>query len=51
MLCIVAGVIMAFVVRAQLLRRRLESEVGPLALFYPCVVTLFACLFWLLIFS
>jgi hypothetical protein len=51
MVCIVAGIVLAFVVRAQLLRHRLESQVGPLALFYPCLVTLFACLLWLLIFA
>jgi hypothetical protein len=37
-------------VRSLLLRYRLESEVGPLALFYPCVVALFTCLLWLIFF-
>ena len=50
MLSLVAGVILAFAVRFLLLRYRLESEVGPLALFYPCVVVLFTCLLWLIFF-
>ena len=50
MICVTAGVILAFVVRFILLRYRLETEVGPLALFYPCVVVLSTCLLWLIIF-
>jgi hypothetical protein len=50
MICLTAGVILAFVVRYSLLRYRLETEVGPLALFYPCVVIFFTCLLWLIIF-
>ena len=50
MLSLVAGVMLAFAVRSLLLRYRLESEVGPLALFYPCVVALFTCLLWLIFF-
>jgi hypothetical protein len=43
-------VVLAFAVRFLLLRYRLESEVGPVALFYPCVVAFFACLLWLIFF-
>jgi len=50
MVSLIAGVILAFSVRFLLLRYRLESEVGPLALFYPCVVVLFTCLLWLIFF-
>jgi len=50
MICLTAGVILAFVVRYFLLRYRLETEVGPLALFYPCAVILFTSLLWLIIF-
>jgi hypothetical protein len=50
MVCLVAGVAMAFVVRMVLLRYRMEAEVGPVALFYPCIVTLVACLLWLIFF-
>jgi hypothetical protein len=50
MICVTVGVILAFVVRFILLRHRLETEVGPLALFYPCVVVLSTCLLWLIFF-
>jgi hypothetical protein len=50
MICLTAGVILAFVVRFILLRYRLETEVGSLALFYPCVVVFSTCLLWLIFF-
>ncbi len=50
MVSLAAGVIFAFAVRFLLLRYRLESEVGPVAIFYPCVVALFTCLLWLIFF-
>jgi hypothetical protein len=50
MICLTAGVNLAFVARFILLRYRLETEVGPLALFYPCVVVLSTCLLWLIFF-
>lgn len=50
MVSLVAAVILAFAVRFLLLRYRLESEVGPLALFYPSMVVLFTCLLWLIFF-
>jgi type VI protein secretion system component VasF len=50
MICLTLAVVLAFVVRYLLLRYRLESEVGPVALFYPSVVVLFTCLLWLIFF-
>jgi len=50
MICIAVAVVLAFVVRYFLLRARLESEVGPLALFYPSAVILFTSLLWLIFF-
>ena len=50
MVCIIVAVVLAFVVRYFLLKYQLESEVGHLAVFYPCVVVLFACGLWLLFF-
>ena len=46
MICIVAGVVAAFVARAVLVRSGLERHVGPLWLFYPSTVTLCACMLW-----
>jgi len=50
MICLTAGVILAFATRLLLLRYRLETEVGPLVLFYPCVVIFMTCLLWLTFF-
>jgi YtcA family len=50
MVCIIAAVVLAFVARYFLLKYRLETEVGHLAIFYPCVVILSACGLWLLFF-
>jgi len=50
MVCIIAAVVLAFLVRYFLLKYRLETEVGHLAIFYPCVVILSACGLWLLFF-
>jgi hypothetical protein len=50
MLCLTVAVALSFLVRYFLLRYHMESEVGPLALFYPCVVIFFTCTLWLLFF-
>ena len=50
MICLAIGVVLAFIERWLLLRYALEEQVGPLWLFYPCSVTLIACISWLLLF-
>jgi hypothetical protein len=50
MVCLSIAVVLAFVVRYFLARYHLESEVGPVALFYPSVVVLFTSLLWLIFF-
>jgi hypothetical protein len=50
MLCLAIAVPLAFAVRALLMRFEFENQVGPLALFYPCVVILFTSLLWLIFF-
>jgi hypothetical protein len=50
MLCLTLAVALSFLARYFLVRYHMESEVGPLALFYPCVVILFACSLWLVFF-
>jgi hypothetical protein len=50
MICLSIAVLLAFVVRHLLVRYHLESEVGPVALFYPSVVVLFTSLLWLIFF-
>ena len=41
------GVVLTFAIRFVLVKLHLESEVGPLALFYPSLLTLLTCLIWL----
>lgn len=50
MLCLAIALPLTFVARIALLRFHLENEVGPLALFYPCLVVLFTSLLWLILF-
>ena len=50
MVCLTIGVFLSFGLRILLLRTRMEAEVGPLALFYPCAVILFTGLLWLIFF-
>jgi len=50
LICLTIAVLLVFVVRWVLVKFRLESEVGPLALFYPSLVTLLTSALWLLYF-
>ncbi len=50
MLCVAIAVVLAFILRFILLRAKLESEVGPQALFYPSAVVFFTSLLWLIFF-
>jgi hypothetical protein len=47
MICMAIGVVLTFAIRYVLVKLHLESEVGPLALFYPSLLTLLTCLIWL----
>ena len=50
MLCLAIAIPLTFLVHSLLIRFELENEVGPLALFYCCVVLLFTSLLWLIFF-
>jgi hypothetical protein len=50
MVCLSAAVILTFLARNLVVRCKLESHVGPVALFYPSIVVLFSCLLWLIFF-
>jgi hypothetical protein len=50
LVCLTIAVVLTFVVRFALVKLRLETEVGPLALFYPSLLTLLTCLLWLVYF-
>lgn len=51
MLCIGAAVLLTLAVRFVLLRVKLDGELGPRAVVYPSMVTLFACVIWLVFFD
>jgi hypothetical protein len=50
MICLTIAVVLTFAVRYLLVHLRFESEVGPLALFYPGLLTLLTGLLWLFYF-
>jgi len=50
MICLTIGVFLTFAVRFLLVKLRIETEVGPLALFYPSLLTLCTCVLWLMYF-
>jgi hypothetical protein len=50
MICLAIAVPLAFALRFLLVWVRLDPEVGPRALFYPCAVILFTGLLWLIFF-
>jgi hypothetical protein len=50
MVCLTIAIVLASILRLVLLRYQFESEIGPVALFYPSVVILLGCLLWLIFF-
>jgi YtcA family len=50
MVCLTIAIVLASILRIVLLRYQFESEIGPVALFYPSVVILLSCLLWLIFF-
>jgi hypothetical protein len=50
LICLTIAVVLTFVIRYGLVKLRLETEVGPLALFYPSLLTLLTSLLWLVYF-
>jgi hypothetical protein len=50
MISLTLAVFLTFAVRFLLVKLRLEAEVGPLALFYPSLLTLCTCVLWLMYF-
>ena len=50
MVCLIVAIVLTSILRLVLLRYQFESEIGPVALFYPSVVILLSCLLWLIFF-
>jgi hypothetical protein len=51
MVCLIVAIVLTSILRLVLLRYQFETEIGPVALFYPSVVILLSCLLWLIFFS
>jgi len=50
MIALTLAVFLTFAVRWVLIKVRLQTEVGPLALFYPILLTLLTSVLWLVYF-
>lgn len=50
-LCGVVGILLAAAVRVLLVRWKLEPEMSPLIVVYPCLAAFFTFLIWLVFFS
>ena len=48
--CLVAALVLTALSRVLLLRAGIEEDVGPLVLFYPCLLLFLTCIGWLIIF-
>jgi hypothetical protein len=51
LLCMLAGAILAAIVRPLLVVARLEPYIGPLMLFYPGLIAMLAMIAWLVFFN
>jgi hypothetical protein len=49
--CVTAGILIAVLIRALLLRTAFEKELKPAIVVYPCLAAAFAFTLWLLFFS
>lgn len=50
MVCLAIGIALTLATRTFLEKRKLEGEIGTLAVFYPALAVLLSCLLWLLFF-
>ena len=50
-LCSVAGIVVSMLAHALFVRLKLEKEVQPAVLIYPCILISCAVTLWLLLFS
>ena len=47
----IVGAILAAIVRPLLVRARLEPYLGPLTIFYPSLIAMFAMIVWVIFFN
>jgi YtcA family len=51
LLCMIVGAILAAFVRPLLVLARLEPYLGPLTIFYPSLIAMFAMIVWVIFFN
>jgi YtcA family len=51
LLCMILGAILAALVRPLLVLSRLEPHLGPLTIFYPGLIAMFAMTLWVIFFN
>jgi YtcA family len=51
LLCMIVGAILAAIVRPLLVLVRLEQYLGPLTIFYPSLIAMFAMILWVIFFN
>jgi YtcA family len=51
LLCMIVGAILTAIVRPLVVLARLEAYLGPLTLFYPSLIAMFAMVVWLIFFN
>ena len=51
LLCMIVGAILAAIVRPLLVLARLELYLGPLTIFYPSLIAMFAMIVWVIFFN
>lgn len=51
LLCMIVGAILAASVRPLLVLARLEPYLGPLTIFYPSLIAMFAMILWVIFFN
>jgi hypothetical protein len=51
LLCMIVGAILAAIVRPLLVLARLELHLGPLTIFYPSLIAMFAMIIWVIFFN
>jgi YtcA family len=51
LLCMLVGAILAAAIRPLLVLARLEPHLGPLTIFYPSLIAMFAMIVWVIFFN
>ena len=51
LLCLIVGAILVAIMRPLLVLARLEPHLGPLTIFYPSLIAMFAMIVWVIFFN